>query len=49
MASSLAGARGVVDLLGDHARTGVNTAGALVLLAWDASVSAATGIVRGTF
>ncbi|KAA1419697.1 ABC transporter permease [Nocardioides humilatus] len=43
------GARGAVDLIVDHAKTGLNTAGEMVLLAWDSSVSAATDIVRGRF
>lgn len=49
VASAVAGARGVVDILVDHAKTGVNTAGEIVVLAWDATVAASTGIVRGQF
>ena len=49
MANALMGARGAVDLIVDHAKTGLNTAGEMVLLAWDSSISAATDIVRGRF
>ncbi|WP_246159580.1 MlaE family ABC transporter permease [Nocardioides antri] len=49
MTNALVGARGIVDFLLDHARTGVHTAGEIALLAWDSSFSAATGVVRGSF
>ncbi|HUP99921.1 MAG TPA: ABC transporter permease [Aeromicrobium sp.] len=49
MTSVLTGSRNAVDLLIDHARIGIHTAGELVLLAIDASVAAVTSIVRGEF
>jgi len=49
VASTVASARSTVDFLVDHARTGVNTAGEIVVLAFDSSLAAATDIVRGRF
>src|SRR5690349_15008301 len=45
----MVGARGAVDFVVDHARTGVVTAGEMVLLAWDSALAAAVDIVRGRF
>jgi phospholipid/cholesterol/gamma-HCH transport system permease protein len=47
--SVLTGTRGVADFLVGHARAGIHTAGEIVLLAIDASVSAVTSILRGDF
>jgi phospholipid/cholesterol/gamma-HCH transport system permease protein len=47
--SVVTGTRGVTDFLLDHARTGIHTAGEIVLLAIDAAVSAVTSIIRGDF
>jgi phospholipid/cholesterol/gamma-HCH transport system permease protein len=47
--SVLTGTRGAADLLIDHARTGIHTAGEIVLLAIDTAVSAVTSIIRGEF
>ncbi|MEZ0578033.1 MlaE family ABC transporter permease [Nocardioides sp. MH1] len=49
MANAMVGARGAVDFVVDHARTGVVTAGEMVLLAWDSALAAAVDIVRGRF
>lgn len=49
MANALLGARGAIDLLVDHSKAGVNTAGEIVLLAWDAALSATVDILRGRF
>jgi phospholipid/cholesterol/gamma-HCH transport system permease protein len=49
VANALVGARGAVDFVVDHARTGINTAGEMVLLAWDSAFAAATDIARGRF
>jgi phospholipid/cholesterol/gamma-HCH transport system permease protein len=49
MTSVLPGTRGALDFVTDHSRTGINTAGQLVLLAWDSFVAAVLGIVRRQF
>jgi phospholipid/cholesterol/gamma-HCH transport system permease protein len=49
VASAVANARSTADFLLDHAMTGVNTAGEIVVLAFDSSVAATVDIVRGKF
>jgi phospholipid/cholesterol/gamma-HCH transport system permease protein len=49
VASVVTGSRGVVDFLLDHARTGIKTAGEIVLLAIDSATVAATSIIRREF
>lgn len=49
MASTGASARDALTVLVDHSRTGVNTAGELVVLAWDSLIAAATDIPRARF
>lgn len=49
MTSVLPGVRNTADFLIDHSREGINTAGSLVLLAWDVVVVSIQSILRRDF